>query len=179
MAGGYVDARRGAVVQHGEGELRRGAQRVEDAHADAVGGHDACGLTSKALAVQAAVVADHDALLAGLLALGLDDRGKGLGGPADDVDVHAVETGGHYAAQSGGAELQRREKAALYLFIVLGDGGKLLPLLLAERGTVQPVLIFFLIAPLHLLPLLQVCSWHPRASSQARICPHPPRSYRA
>ena len=158
VAGGDVNARRGAVVDNGEGKLRRGPQRVEDAHTDTVGGHHARGFTGKLLAVETAVVADDHALLAGLLALGLDDCCKGLGGPADDVDVHSVEPGSHHAAQAGRAKLQGRKEAAFYLFLVLGYRRELFPLLFAERGAVQPILVFFLIAPLHLLTLLQVCS---------------------
>ena len=179
VAGGDVDARRRAVVHDGKGELRRRAQGVEYADADAIGGHDARGLARKALAVQAAVVADDDALLAGFFALGLDDRGERLGGPADDMDVHPVKARCHDAAQARRAELQRSKKAAFYLFLILGDGGELFPLLLAKGGAVQPVLVFFLIAPLHLLTLLQVCSSHPQAWSPARKYPRPRRSRRA
>ena len=38
VAGGDVDARLTAVLPHGEAQLRRGPQGLEDAHMDAVGG---------------------------------------------------------------------------------------------------------------------------------------------
>ena len=50
---------------------------------------------------------NNDALLLCLFPLGGDDIGKGLGGVADDMDVHMVQAQLHGAAQARGAELQR------------------------------------------------------------------------
>src|SRR5699024_10456619 len=86
VAGGDVDARRRTVVDDAEGKLRRGPQRVEYPHPDAVGRHDARGLARKLLAVQAAVVADHHTLFAGFLALVLYHRREGLRRPPYYVD---------------------------------------------------------------------------------------------
>ena len=145
VARGDVDARLRAVVQHGVGQLRRGTQSVEHADVDAVGGHDGGGLMREDLAVDAAVIADDDALLAGLGSLGLDDLGERLRGVADDMDVHAAQADGHLTAQTGSAELQRREKAAFDLLGVVLNGLELLPFRGAEGGAVQPALILFLI----------------------------------
>ena len=145
MAGRYVDAGLCAVVYDGEGELRRGTQRVEHAHVNAIGSHDGGGLMGKELGVDAAVIAADNALAAGFRPLGLDDLGKGLGGVADDMHIHAAQTHGHFAAQARGAKLQRGEKAAFDLLGIVFNGLQLLPLRGAECGAVQPTLIFFLI----------------------------------
>ena len=150
-----VDAGSSAVVFHGEGELGSRAQRIEDAGVDAVGGHNARSLAGKDLAVDAAVIADHDALAAGLLPLGLDDLGERLRRVTDDMDVHPAQTQRHLTAQTGGAEFQRREKSAFDLLLVVLNRLELLPLGGAQRGAVQPVLVLVLIAHLHsLLPSL-------------------------
>ena len=116
---GYVKTGSGSVVSHGEAQLRSRAQSVKNAHMDAVCGHNACSLMSKKLAVVAAVKADGYALFHCLLALGLDDVCKRLGGVADYVDIHLMQTELHCSAQSGSAELERRKKAALDLFFVV------------------------------------------------------------
>ena len=141
VAGGDVDAGDAAVLPHGEGELRGGAQGVEDAHRDAVARHDAGGLPGELLGVVAAVEAHGHAPLGGVAALGQDDLGEGLGGVADDVDVHLVQSHAHGAPQAGGAELQGGEKAALDLLLIVGDAAQLLFLRLAEGRAVQPFLI--------------------------------------
>ena len=116
---GYIKTGSGSVVAHGEAQLRSRTQSVKNAHMDAVCGHNACSLMSKKLAVVAAVKADGYALFHCLLALGLDDVCKRLGGVADDVDIHLMQTELHCSAQSGSAELERRKKAALDLFFVV------------------------------------------------------------
>ena len=143
VAGRDVQAGRGAVVTHGKAELGRWAQRIKNAHIDAVGSHDRSRFFGILASVQAAVMRDDDALLPGGLALGADDIGKGLGRMADDVDIHVVQAGLHRAAQTGGTELQRCEETLADFLLILADGIELGPLALAESGAVQPVLILF------------------------------------
>ena len=90
VAGGDVDAGDAAILPYGEGQLRRGAQGLEQAHGDAVARHDAGGLPGKKAGVVAAVEADSHAPGGGLRPLLQDHLGKGLGGMADHMDVHAV-----------------------------------------------------------------------------------------
>ena len=90
MAGGDVDARLAVVLPDGEAQLGSGPQGLENADMDAVGGTDLGGLHGELLGVVAAVHADGDAPALALLALGGDDVGKALGGPADDVDIHIM-----------------------------------------------------------------------------------------
>ena len=139
---GDVDAGGGAVLDDGEGELRRRAQGVEQTDMDAVRGADAGGLHGELLAVVAAVIADDDAPAAGLVALGYDQRGERLGRPAHHMHVHAVEAHAHHAAQAGGAEFQRTAETAFDLVFVVSDGVELLPLRLGEGGAVEPAFIF-------------------------------------
>ncbi len=145
VAGGDVDACLTAVVPHGEAQLRRGAQGLENAHMNAVGGADLRGGVGKLRAVMAAVHADGHALVHGGLPLGADDVGKALGGPADDVDVHLVQTHLHGAPQAGGAELQRAVEPALDLLVVAADGGQLRPLVLGDGVAMEPFLVFCLV----------------------------------
>ena len=145
MAGGDIDAGDAAVFPDGEGELRGGAQGFEDANGDAVARHDAGGLPGKLVGVVAAVEADGHALPGALRSLGQDDLGKGLGGVADDVDVHLVQAHAHGAPQPGGAELQRGKKAAFDLLFISGDGLELGLLGLAEGGAVQPIQVSLLV----------------------------------
>ena len=141
VAGGDIDARLTVVFPHGEAQLRRGPQRLEDTHMDAVGGADLCGGSGKLHRVVAAVHAQGHAPALGLLALSADDVGKALSGPADDVDVHLVQADAHGAAQAGGAELQRGKEPALNLLLVAGNRAQLLLFRLAERRTAEPLFI--------------------------------------
>ena len=145
VAGGDVDAGDAAVLPHGEGQLRRGAQGLEQAHRDAVARHDAGGLPGEEIGVVAAVKADGHAPGGGLRSLLQDHLGEGLGGVADHMDVHAVQTHAHGAAQTGGAEGKLVKKAGLDLLFVPADGLQLRFFLLGEGGAVQPVLIIFTI----------------------------------
>ena len=70
-----------------------------------------------------------------------DDLGEGLGGVADDVDVHPVQPHPHGAPQAGGAEGQLVEKAGLDLLVVALDGLQLRLLRGGEGRAVQPLLI--------------------------------------
>ena len=142
VAGGDVDARLAAVVPHGEAQLRGGAQGLENAHMDAVGGADLRRGVGKLHTVVAAVHADGHALVHSGLPLGTDDVGEALGGPADDIDVHLMQAHLHGAPQAGGAELQGAVEPALDLLVIAGDGGQLRPLLLGDGVTVEPFLIF-------------------------------------
>ena len=142
VAGGDVQTRLAVVLPHGEAQLRGGAQGLKDPDVDAVGGADLGGGPGKLHGVVAAVHADGDAPALALLALGGDDLRKALGGPADDVEVHVVETGGHDAPEPGGAELQRAVEAALDLVVVAADGLQLGLLLLGEGGACQPFFVF-------------------------------------
>ena len=64
--------------------------------------------------------------------------GKALGGPADDIDVHLVQTHLHRAAQTGGAELQRAVEPALDLLVVVRDGPQLGTLLVRDGRGCRP-----------------------------------------
>ena len=143
VAGGYVDAGLSLVITDGKGELRRGAQRLKEADMDAVGGHDTGSLTGIILAVEPAVAADHNTALHGLLAALGHHFGKGLGGMADDMDVHAVGAKAHHAAQARGAKGKRGKKAVFDFLVVVADSIELGPFRLAESGAVQPALISF------------------------------------
>ena len=90
VAGGDVDTRLAAVFPDGEAQLRRGTQRLEDPHMDAVGGADLGGGPGELHRVIAAVHTDGHAPVLALLALGSDDVGKALGGPANHMNVHVM-----------------------------------------------------------------------------------------
>ena len=147
MAGRHVDAGGAAVVDHGEAQLRRGTQRIEQTDVDAVGRHDAGRLHREITAVETAVVVDGDALGHRLLALGADDVGEGLGGVADDMDIHMMKADLHRAAQTGRAELERGKEAAFDLFLVVSDVVQFFPFLFGEGRAVQPALVLFFIIP--------------------------------
>ena len=89
----------------------------------------------------AAVVADGHALGRSLGALGQNDLGKGLGGVADDVAVHLVQTHAHGAPQAGGAKFQGGEEAALDLLFVAADGLQLRLLGGVQSGGSEPLFI--------------------------------------
>ena len=141
VAGGDVDARLAAILPHGKAQLRGGTQRLEDPHMDAVGGAYLGGGPGKLHGVVAAVHADGHAPLFGVLALGADHVGKALGGPADHVHVHLVQTHLHGAPQSRRAELQRAVEPALDLLFVPGDGLKLLHLVRRQCAAMQPLFV--------------------------------------
>ena len=134
---------------------------------DAVCRHDAGSLFRKLCSVQAAVVGDDDAFLLCPLALSRDHIGECLGGMADDVDVHMVQPQLHGAAQTRGAELKRRKEAALDLLLVIFNAVEFLPLLLAERGTVQPMHILILVRFWHGKSILSFVTFR---SFKNRIC---------
>ena len=145
VAGGDVQARSTAVLPHSEGQLRGGAHGLEQAHGDTVARHHFGGGTGELLGVDPAVVADGNALGSKCFALGQDDVGKGLGGVADDVDVHPAQADAHHAPQPGGAELEQGEEAVFDLACVVRKGGQLVLLRLGEGGAVQPAFILFLV----------------------------------
>ena len=158
VAGGDIDARLTAVVADGKAQLRRGAQGLENADVDAVGGADLRGGVGEEHIVVAAVHADGNALFLGVLALGGDDIGEALGGPADDMDVHLVQTDLHGAAQTGGAELQRAVEAVLDLLFVAGDALQLRVLGGGEDVAVEPALVFLFVAHIG-TPFRMVCTY--------------------
>ena len=90
VAGGDVDARLAVVFPDGKAQLGSGTQGLENADVDAVSGTDLRGGPRKLGGVVAAVHADGHAPILALLALGADDVGKALGGPANDVDIHIM-----------------------------------------------------------------------------------------
>ena len=153
MAGGDVDAGDAAILPHGEGQLGCGAQRLEQADGDAVGGHDLGGLPGEGLGVVPAVKADGHAPLGGLGSLLQDHLGKGLGGVADDVDVHPVKAHAHNAPQAGGAEGQLVEEAGLLLLLVGADGLQLRLFLGGQGRAVEPRFIGILIGHENILLL--------------------------
>ena len=142
VAGGDVDARLAAVLPHGEAQLRRGAEGLEDPHMDTVGGADLRRRPGELHGVVPAVHTDGHAPALALLALGADDLGKALGGPADHMDVHVVQAHGHDAPQAGGAELQRAVEPALNLLGVISDALQLRTLRVGQGRTRQPLFIF-------------------------------------
>ena len=90
VAGGDIDACLTAVFPDGEAQFRGGPQRVENADVDAIGGADLGGGPGELHRVIAAVHTDGHAPALALLALGSDDVGKALSGPADHMDVHVM-----------------------------------------------------------------------------------------
>ncbi len=141
MAGGDVDARDAAVLPDGEGQLGGGAEGLEQPHGDAIARHDPGGLPGEGVGVVAAVEADGHAPLDSLRALGQNHLGEGLGGVADDVDVHPVGAHPHGAPEAGGTELQLGEEAGLDLLVVVFDGLQFGLLLGGQGGTGQPGLV--------------------------------------
>ena len=103
---------------------------------DTVGGADFGSLHGEFLGVVAAVHADGYAPALAFLAFSTDDVGKALGSPADDVDVHVVQTDEHGATQTGGAKLQGAVEPGLDLFGVILDGLQLRFFLRGQGGTV-------------------------------------------
>ena len=101
---------------------------------DAVGGADLGGGPGEFHGVVPAVHADGHAPLFALLALGGDDIGKALGGPADHMDIHVVQACVHGAPESGGAEFQGPVKPGLDLLGVIFDGLQLGFFRLAQGG---------------------------------------------
>ncbi len=122
MAGRNVQPGGGAVMDHGEGKLRRGPQLVKNPHMNAVGRHDRGSLPGKALAVLAAVITDHNTLFAGRRPLRPDHIGKSLGSPAHHMDIHAAQSNTHFAAKAGSSEFKGSKKAAFYLRFISPDG---------------------------------------------------------
>ena len=147
VAGGDVDARLTAILPHGKAQLRRGPQGLEDPHMDAVGGAYLRGGAGKFHGMVAAVHADGHAAPLRVPALGADNIGKTLGGPADDVHVHLVQPHLHGAPQSGGTELQRTVKPALDLLFISGDGFQFLYLISRQCAAVQPLFVFTHVIP--------------------------------
>ena len=141
VAGGDVDARLTAIFPHGKAQLRRGPQGRKNPHMDAVGGTYFRRGPGKLHGMMAAVHADGHAALLRFLALGTDDIGKALCGPADDVHVHLVQAHLHGAPQSGSTELQRAVKPALDLLLISGDGFQLLHLIGRQCAAVQPLFV--------------------------------------
>ncbi len=141
VAGGDVDARLTAIFPHGKAQLRRGPQGRKNPHMDTVGGTYFRRGPGKLHGMMAAVHADGHAALLRLLALGTDDIGKALCGPADDVHVHLVQPHLHGAPQSGSTELQRTVKPALDLLLISGDGFQLLHLIGRQCAAVQPLFV--------------------------------------
>ena len=145
VAGGDVDSGDTPILPHGKGHLRSGPQGVKEPHRNAVARHDAGGFPRKVVRVVPAVVADGHAPPCGLRPLGQNDFGKGLGGVADDMDVHLMQAHAHGTPQTGGAELQGPEEPALDFLFIAGDGGELVLLRLAEGGAGEPFFIAFTI----------------------------------
>ena len=90
VAGGDIDACLTAVFPDGEAQFRGGPQGVENTDVNAIGGADLGGGPGELHRVIAAVHADSHATALALLALGGDDVGKALSGPADHMDVHVM-----------------------------------------------------------------------------------------
>ena len=106
VAGSDVHACLGFEVTDSEGALRCRAKIIEDISLDAVGREDVCHCLSVQAAVVAAVVANNNRDLLTVFEVLLQIVGKTLCGHANDIDVHAVCTRTHDAAQSAGTKLQ-------------------------------------------------------------------------
>ena len=141
VTGGDVDTGDAAVLPHREGQLRGGTQGLEQAHGDAVARHDTGGLPGKDVGVVAAVEADGHPPGGGLGPLLQDDLGKGLGGVADDMDIHPVQPHPHGAPQACGAEGKLIKKAGFDLLVIALDGCQLCLLGGREGRAVQPCMI--------------------------------------
>ena len=154
MAGGDVDTGLAVVFPNGKAQLRRRAQGIKNAHADAVAHHNFGSGAGKIHAVDAAVHADGDAALFGFLALGGDNIGKALGGMAHDIGIHVMQSNLHGAAQSGSAEFQRAVKTGLNLFGIILDREKLGMLLRSQNIAVEPFFILCHIVACHIVSFL-------------------------
>ena len=71
--------------------------------------------------------------------------GKGLGGVADDMDVHPVQSHPHGAPQAGGAKGELIEETGFDLLGVVLDGLQLRLLRGGEGRAVEPLLVSILI----------------------------------
>ena len=135
MAGGDVDTGRRAEVPDGKAQLRGGAALAEQPHRNAAAPHNMSGLMGVKFRVDAAVIADADALFG---QPGLQNHlCKGGGGLPDDVLVHAVEAHAHDAPQTGGTKFQGAVKTVIDL-LGIGEGGQLGPLVSGEHGGILP-----------------------------------------
>ena len=143
VAGGDVDPRLAAVLPDSEAQFGSGTQRLKNPHMNAVGGADFRRGSGKFHGVIPAVHADRHAPFFSFLPFGADHVGKALGGPADHVDVHVMQTGIHRAPQPGRSKLQGAVKAGFDFLGIVFDGRKLTPLRFAQGGAGQPFLIFF------------------------------------
>ena len=137
MAGGDIDARCRAKLPDGKAQLGRGAAVPEQPDGDAPAAHHMGGFFGKKPAVDAAVIADADALF-GLSGF-QNHLSKSLGGLPDDVFIHAVETHAHQTPQTCGAKGQRPVKPVTGLFV--RQPSQLLPLTFGQLRGVQPALI--------------------------------------
>jgi hypothetical protein len=96
---------------------------------------------SEKLGIVAAVICQSDAAV--LRFFGFNKLGHRLSYLSDHIDIHMVEAHGHSASKTCGPELQRRVKAALYLLVVSFQVLEFEPLLIRNRGGIEPLLIFF------------------------------------
>ena len=105
VGGGDDDTALGVQVTDGEGDLRRGAEAVEQIGFDAVGREDFGAHPGEGVGIVADVAADHhrDRFPGELF---LQVVGQSLGGGADGVTVHAVGAYAHDAAHAAGAEFE-------------------------------------------------------------------------
>ncbi len=117
MAGGDADANAAGKRPHGKAQRRDGLEPRVEIRLNAVRGQHAGGLPGKALAADAAVIADGSA--PGKTGSVQNVR-RGLRGAADDVDVHAVRARAENAAQAAGAELQLAAKGVFDLLRAVG-----------------------------------------------------------
>jgi hypothetical protein len=105
VGGGDDDPRVRLEVAHGEGDQRRGAGALQQAHPAAGRGHDLGGGAGEVLRAVPGVEADHhqgllEAEIAGEMV------GEAPGGAGDDGEVHPRRARRHPAAQPGRAELE-------------------------------------------------------------------------
>ena len=151
VGGGDHNTRVAVVVAGREAQSRDGHQLVIDTDIDAVCSQNACGVAREVPALQTAVIADGDSLIA---ALGLDPFCYTLCRLADYPDIHAVCACAEGAAETCGTEGQRDGKA-LFDGIVISCNVLQLGLeVTVNQISFQPAFVLILIHTLHLLSLV-------------------------
>ena len=122
----------------GEAQLRRGAQRVEQIHANALLRQHARGILGELPREAAAVVRDGHALLARVRALRDQLVAQTRRRAAHGVYVHAVRARAQNAAQAARAEFEILVKTILNLLLIARNRRKLLLRLLVQPCVVYP-----------------------------------------
>ena len=120
VGGGDVYAALASEMTDGERKLRRGTERVEEIHLDAVGREDVGHDLGEEARVVAHVVTYGNLDFREILEVLLEIVGQALGSGAHGVDVHAVAAGSHDASQSAGTEFEIAVECIDQLGLVVG-----------------------------------------------------------